>query len=152
MPPLAGGAPPAKKGRGPLFWIAVGCCGCILLGLLLGGLLGGGAYVMTKGVADAAHAWIADVRTGGADAALAGMTDALAARITDEELEEIVAAIQQSSDATLPSRSIENDRALLTGVLTGSGPPKAIHLVLLKVGGDWKIDDVRLDDATAFGQ
>jgi len=107
---------------------------------------------MTKGVADAAHAWIADVRTGGADAARAGMTDTLAARVTDEELEEIVAAIQQSSDATLPSRSIENDRAMLTGVLTGSGPPRAIHLVLLKQGDDWKIDDLRVDDVASLGE
>ena len=152
MPPLAGGAPPAKKGRGPLFWIAVGCCGCILLGLLLGGLLGGGAYVMTKGVADAAHGWIADVRAGGADAALAGMTEACASRITDDELEELVAAIQESTDATLPSRSIENDRAVLTGVLTGSGEPRAIILELVKEGGDWKVDDVRLDDVATFGQ
>jgi hypothetical protein len=80
------------------------------------------------------------------------MTEACAARITDGELEELVAAIQESTDATLPSRSIENDRALLAGVLTGSSQPRAIHLVLLKEGGDWKVDDVRLEDATTFGQ
>jgi predicted component of type VI protein secretion system len=153
VPPMAGGPPPAKKGRGPVFWIAVGCCGCVLLVMLLGGLLGGGAYVMTRGVADAAHGWITDVRAGGADAAVAGMTGACASRISDDELDALVMAIQDSTDATLPSRAVENDRAVLTGVLTGTGAPRAIVLQLVQEDGGWKVDDVRIDDvATTFGE
>ena len=107
---------------------------------------------MTKGVADAAHAWAADVRTGGADAALAGMTDEYAARLSDEELDEIVAAIQESTDVTLPSRAVENDRAMLTGVLTGPAQPRAINIQMVKQGDAWKIEDVRLDDVASFGE
>jgi predicted component of type VI protein secretion system len=151
VPQMAGATVPVKKGRGPIFWVSVGCCGCLLLVLLLGGLLGGGAFLMTKGVADAGHAWITDVRASGEDAARVGMTDAFASRVSEDDLEAIVAAIQESSDATLPSRQVDNDRAVLAGVLTGSGEPRSIVIQLVKQGGGWKVDDVRLDDVATFG-
>jgi predicted component of type VI protein secretion system len=153
VPQMSGGAPPAKKGRGPVFWIAVGCCGCLLLVLVLGGLLGGGAFLMTKGVADAGHAWLADVREGRTDQALGQLTDECRSRLTDAELEEIVSAIQGSDDATFPSRQVENDRAVLTGVLTGSGAPRPVVLHLVKQDGGWMIDDVVFEEGLGtFGE
>jgi hypothetical protein len=146
VPQMSGGAPPAKKGRGPVFWIAVGCCGCLLLVLLLGGLLGGGAFLMTKGVADAGHAWLADVREGRTDQAFAQLTDAYRARLTEAEVDEIISAIQESDDATFPGRQLENDNAVLTGVLTGSGGSRPIVLRLVKEDGGWKVDDVSFED------
>jgi hypothetical protein len=142
VPQMAGGAPPAKKGRGPVFWIAIGCCGCLLLVVLLGGLLGGGVFVMTKGAADAAHGWLTEVREGRTDEAIGGLTEDYRSRLTEAEFEEIVSAIQQSEDTTFPSRSVDNDRATLTGVLTGPGGSRPIVLRLVKQGGDWKVDDV----------
>ena len=57
----------------------------------------------------------------------------------------MAAAIQRSKDATFVSRSIDNDRAVLKGVLTGGGrPPQPITIHLVKEGGAWKVDDVRL--------
>jgi hypothetical protein len=103
-------------------------------------------------VADAAHGWLADVRAGGFDAATNGMTDTYNSRLSDAELEEIVAAIQNSDDATFPSRSVENDRAMLNGVLTGPGEPRVIAIQMMKVGDEWKVDDVRLDDVSSFGE
>jgi len=152
VPQMAGGSPPAKKGRSPFFWIGIGCCGCLLLGVLLGGLLGGGVFVMTKGAADAGHGWLADVREGRVDEAAQGSTDQLRSRLTGGELDHVVSAIEQSQDATFPSRSVDNDRAVLTGVLTGAADPQAIVLQLVKEGGEWKVDDVRLDDVRSFGQ
>ena len=35
VPQMPAGAPPAKKGRSPLVWMIVGCCGCLLLVRLL---------------------------------------------------------------------------------------------------------------------
>jgi hypothetical protein len=148
---MSGGPPPAKKGRGPFFWILVGCCGCLLLVVLLGGLLGGSVFVMTKGAADATHAWLADVREGRMDEAAAGATDDYRSRLDRGEARTVVSAIEQSTDATLPSRSVNNDRAVLTGVLTGGGEPQAIVIQLVKEGGVWKVDDVRLEDARSFG-
>ena len=149
---MAGGAPPAKKGKGPVFWIAVGCCGCLLLVALIGGLLGGGAFLMTKCVADASHGWLADVREGRTEEAMAGLTDEYRSRLTPEEVEELASVIQQSTDATFPSRSLNNDRAVLTGVLTGSGQPHAVIIQLVKEGDDWKVDDVSIDEAPSFGE
>jgi hypothetical protein len=149
---MAGGAPPAKKGKGPVFWVAVGCCGCLLLVALLGGLLGGGAFLMTRGVADASQAWLADVREGRTEEAMAGLSDEYRSRLTPDEVEELVSVIQQSTDATFPSRSVNNDRAVLTGVLTGSGQPHAVIIKLVKEGDDWKVDDVSINEALSFGE
>ncbi len=152
---MSGGAPPAKKGRGPFFWIAVGCGGCLLLGLLLGGLLGGGAWLMGKGlvdVGDAGHAWLGEVREGRTDDAMARLTDEYRSRLTQVELEELVSVIQQSTDATFPSRQVDNNKAVLTGVLTGSGQPRAVVIRMVKQADGWKVDDVRIDDVTSFGE
>jgi hypothetical protein len=146
VPQMSSGAPPAKKGRGPVFWIAIGCCGCILLAALLGALGFGGAFLMTKGAADAAHGWLGEVREGRTDEALAGLSEEYRSRLTEDELEAIVSAIRDSDDATFPGRQVDNDRAMLTGVLTGSGGPRPIVLRLVKRDGSWKVDDVIFED------
>jgi len=142
VPQMPAGAPPAKKGKGPIFWVAVGCCGCLLLVALIAGVIGGGAYMATKGAADAAHAWLGEVRQG--QSAEAGLTEAYRSRLSADELEAITSAITQSKDATFLQRSVDNDRATLTGVLTGGGTPQPIVVTLLKEGGTWKVDDVTL--------
>jgi hypothetical protein len=143
---MAGGAPMVKKGRGPVFWISVGCCGCLLLVLILGGLLGGGAFLMTKGAADAGHAWLTDVREGRTEQALAQLTDDYRSRLTEAELQEIISRIQESTDATFPGRQLHNDRAVLSGVLTGSNGSHPIAIRLVKQDGTWKVDDVTFEE------
>jgi hypothetical protein len=141
---MPGGAPPAKKGKSPLFWVAIGCCGCLLLVAALAGVIGGGVFMATKGAADAAHAWLGHVRQGQTDAVAAGMTEAYRSRPTAEEVEAVTTAIGESKDATFLSRSVDNDRATLTGVLTGGPSPQPIVIKLVKEGGAWKVDDVTL--------
>jgi hypothetical protein len=148
---MPGEAPPPKKGRGPFFWIAVGCCGCLLLAVLMGGLLGSSVYVMTKGAADAAHGWLADVREGRVDEAAQRMSDQYRPKLTGGEIEDVFLAVAQSDDATFFSRQVDNDRAVLAGVLTGGAEPQAIAIQLVKQGGTWKIDEVRLDDVGSWG-
>jgi hypothetical protein len=142
VPQMPAGAPPAKKGKGPIFWVAVGCCGCLLLVALLAGVIGGGVYMATKGAADAAHAWLGEVRQG--QNAEAGMTEAYRSRLSSDELQAVTSAIAQSKDATFLQRSVDNDRATLTGVLTGGGSTQPIVVKMLKEGGSWKVDDVTL--------
>jgi hypothetical protein len=139
---MPSGAPPAKKGKSPFFWIAIGCCGCLLLVLLLAGVIGGGAYMATKGAADAAHAWLGEIRQG--QSPEAGMTDAYRSRLSPDELQAVTSAIAGSKDATFFQRSVDNDRATLSGVLTGGGSTQPIVVTLVKEGGTWKVDEVTL--------
>lgn len=145
VPPMAGAAPPAK-GRKPWFWIVVGCCGCLLLAGAILAVTAGGAWFMTQGAADAAQGWLADVRAGGQGSATEGLSSAYRSRIDDEELGRIVAAVEGSTDATFFGRSVQSDRAVLTGFLTGSGGRRPIVIRLAKEGDGWKVDDVRIDE------
>ncbi len=92
------------------------------------------------------------MREGRTEEAMAGLSDEYRSRLTPEEAEELVSVIQQSTDATFPSKSVDNDRAVLTGVLTGSGQPHAVIIQLVKEGDDWKVDNVSIDDAPSFGE
>src|SRR5512143_2441681 len=144
VPQMPAGAPPARKGRSPLFWVAIGCCGCLLLVALLIAVIGGGAYMATKPASNAAQTWLGEVRQSRMDEAAAGLSSEYRARATPEELQALAEAIQRSKDATFYQRSIDNDKAVLKGVLTGGGTPRPITIHLLKEGGAWKVDDVRL--------
>jgi predicted component of type VI protein secretion system len=144
VPQMAGGGVPPKKGKSPLFWVAIGCCGCLLLVAALAGVIGGGVFMATKGAADAAQAWLGHVRQNETEQVAAGMTEAYRRRPTAEEVEAVTTAIAQSKDATFLSRSVDNDRATLTGVLTGGPSPQPIVIKLVKEGGAWKVDDVTI--------
>jgi predicted component of type VI protein secretion system len=144
VPQMPAGAPPAKKGKGPIFWILTGCCGCLLLVALLAGVIGGGVYMATKGAADAGHAWLGEVRQGRMEQAAEGMTDAFRSRLAEDETQAVLQAIAQSQDATFLQRSVDNDRATLTGVITGGPAPQPVVLKLVKEGEGWKVDDVTL--------
>ncbi len=134
----------AKKGRSPFFWIAIGCCGCLLLVAIVAGILGGGVYMATKGAADAGHAWLGAVREGRTDEAVSGLSNGYRERLTRAEFREIASTIQRSTDATFFSRSVENERAKLAGVLTGPAGSQPIEITLVKEGDAWKVDDVSL--------
>jgi hypothetical protein len=140
MPP---GAAPARKGRSPLFWILTGCCGCILLVGLLVAVIAGGAFMATRPAANAAQTWLGEVRQSQVEAAAAGLSAGYKARLDEQQYQALATVIQQSKDATFVSRSVDNDRATLKGVLTG-GATQPITIVLVKEGGEWKVDDVRL--------
>ena len=145
VPQMPAGAAPAKKGRSPIFWIVTGCCGCLLLGALLVAVIGSGAFMATRPAANAAQTWLSEVRTNQMDAAAAGLSSAYRGRLDEQEMQAVAAVIQRSKDATFVQRSIENDRAVLRGVLTGTGgPPQPITIHLVKEAGAWKVDDVRL--------
>jgi hypothetical protein len=142
VPQMPGGGAPAKKGKSPIFWVAIGCCGCLLAVAALAAVIGGGVFMATKGAADAAHAWLADVRESKTEAVEQGLSRAYRARLGQEDLEALETRIKASRDATFPGRSVESNRAKLTGVLTGAGSPQPVVIRLVKEDGDWKVDDV----------
>ncbi len=142
VPQMPAGPTPAKKGRSPVFWAGIGCCGCLLLLAAIAAVIGLGVYSATKAPAEAAHAWLAEVRQGRMEQAAAGLSNGYRERLSSEEFEALTSRIRSSTDATFPARSVDNDRAKLTGVLTGAGSRQPIVIRLVKEGGAWKIDDV----------
>jgi predicted component of type VI protein secretion system len=144
VPQMPAGPAPAKAGRSPLVWIGVGCCGCLLLVVAVVAAIFGGTYMATKGAADATHAWLGEVRAGRSAEVQAGLSESYRGRLDTDELSELAGAIAQSQDATFPARVVDNDRATLTGVLTGGGSTRPVVVRLVKEGGSWKIDDVTL--------
>ena len=103
VPQMPGGAPPAEKGKSPLFWVAIGCCGCLLLVALLAGVIGGGVFMATKGAADAAHAWLGQVRQGQTERGRSRDDRGLSqTRPTAEEVEAITTAIARLEGRDLP--------------------------------------------------
>jgi hypothetical protein len=99
----------------------------------------------TRPAANAAQQWLAEVRQNRMDAAAAGLSSEFRARLDENEMQAVTVAVQRSTDATFVQRSIDNDRAVLKGILTGSGgPPQPITIHLVKEAGAWKVDDVRL--------
>jgi predicted component of type VI protein secretion system len=144
VPQMPAGPAPAKKGRSPLVWVGVGCCGCLLLVGIFFAAIFGGTYMATKGAADATHAWLGQVRAGQTAQVQAGLSDSYRSQLDEEQLQAIMAVIAQSKDATFPARSVVNDRATMTGVLTGGGPPQPVVVQLVKEGDAWKIDGVTL--------
>lgn len=141
------GAAPAKKGRGPFFWIVTGCCGCLLLVLVLAGLIGGGVYYATKGAAEAAHTHVRLVKSGEIDKAYEGLAQSYRAQMSLQEFEQLIAAhpgLKDNLDATFMKRSVTNDTATISGVLVSSaGPPEPVTFTLVKEGGAWKVNGIR---------
>jgi hypothetical protein len=145
VPQMPAGPAPAKKGKSPLVWIGVGCCGCVLLVGIFAAAIFGGAWMATRGAADATHAWLGHVRQGQTVEMQAGLSASYRSQLDTQELERISTIIARSKDATFPGRSVDNDRATMTGVLTGGGgPPRPIVIRLVKEGGAWKVDGVTL--------
>ena len=147
---IPAGAAPAKKGRGPFFWIGAGCCGCLLLVVLFTGILGGGVWFMTRGAAEAAQARLQQLRDGEITAVWQnGLSTAYKATLDPQGLEDLVArhpGLREYRDATFWRRSVDDKRAVLAGVLTSaSGPPEAVTIRLVKEGGEWKIDEIRFE-------
>jgi FHA domain-containing protein len=148
MPPVPApgeGAPP-KKGKGPLFWVASGCCGCLLLSVLFSAVVGGFIYNMTSGAVEAVRTQLADLKSGNLDAAYGRFTEDYKARVSREEFEVLVSqhpGLRENSDSTFWKRSVENARGEVSGMLTStSGTKEMVTYRLQKEGGTWKISDI----------
>jgi FHA domain-containing protein/uncharacterized protein DUF4864 len=152
VPPMA--APPVapKKGRSPVFWIGLGCCGC--LGLVLAGiaLIGGAAMFATRGAVEAVRAQITQIKAGDMEGAYQRMSDSYRATHTSADFGGFVArhpGLKENSDSTFTTRNVNNDKAHLEGYLmAASGAKETVAYDLVK-SGDWKIDDIKFDGESA---
>ena len=142
LPP--GAPPPGTKGRGPLFWVGGGCCGCLALVLILAGVIGGGVWFMTGAVVEAVRAQIADIKRGDIDAAYARMSEDYRSRVARDEFAALVArpSLMQNTDSTFTNRNVQNDTGTVAGTLSGGGVTEAVTYSLIKEGGEWKISGI----------
>ena len=143
---MAPAPPPPKKGKSPVFWVATGCCGCLLLVIALVAVIGGAAFHMTADAVAAVRGQLADLKAGNKDAAYDRFSEDYKARVSREEFEVLVSrhgALRDNADSTFWKRSIENDRGQVSGVLTStSGTREMVSYRLVKEGGAWKISDI----------
>jgi pSer/pThr/pTyr-binding forkhead associated (FHA) protein len=145
-PPDSPVAAPPKKGKGPLFWIAGGCCGCILISVAVVALLGGAAFHMTSDAVAAVRGQLADLKAGNTDAAYQRCSEEYKARVSAEEFQVLVSrhpGLRENADSTFWKRSIENDRGEVSGMLTStSGTRETVSYRLVKESGGWKVSDI----------
>jgi hypothetical protein len=151
VPQMPAGAPPANKGKSPLFWVAGGCGGCLLLIVALIVAISGGVWMSSRGARAAAQAWVGHLRTNDLQAARAGLTDDCGRLMTDEDLAKLATAVAASPDLSFRlwggrSISVESDTVDLFGVLGGTGESRSVTFHLIRKGAVWKIDKVRLEE------
>jgi hypothetical protein len=156
-PPRPGGAvagppaAPARTGRSPWFWVALGCGGLLFLMLLAGagiGLLVYKAKRAMDGPVDEVKAQLADVRGGNLDAAYARLAPAYQAEVSKEEFQAFAgkhAGFAQNADTTFNNRSFANDTASISGSLQAvSGESEDASFKLQKQGDAWKVTAIEV--------
>jgi hypothetical protein len=154
VPPMAHPPAPAKKGKGPVFWVALGCCGCLLLTLLGFGAIVGGAFFMSSGAVEAARAQLADIKAGNLDAAYARTTSSYQATHSAAAFAAFVErhpGLKGNTDSTFMNRKVENNTATLSGTLTHAAGTEVVEYTLAKEGPEWKISGLTVDGDDGTG-
>jgi hypothetical protein len=145
-PPVAG-----KKGKGPLFWVLTGCCGCLLLGVMASAGIFGAMFYSTQAPANAVQTQLAELRRGDLEGAYHRLSSDLQAQLPREEFARLVGehpGLKDNKDATFWSRSVNNDKAKLSGLLTSqAGERETASFELVKEGGEWRVSAFRVGDA-----
>jgi FHA domain-containing protein len=152
VPPMAPPPLPPKKGRSPVFWIGLGCCGCLGVVVAVIALIGGAAMFATRGAVEAARAQLAEIKAGNMDAAYGRMSDSYRQSHTAADFTAFVArhpGLKENSDSTFTTRNVQNDQAHLEGYLmAASGAKETVAYELVKAG-EWKIDDIKFEGESA---
>jgi hypothetical protein len=149
--------PPPKKGRGPLFWVATGCVGCLGLVVLVGAVVVGGFYMMTRGPVEAVRVQLDEIKRGDLEDAYRRLSQATQARLSREDFERLVAAhpaLGQHTGAQLGfphGVEIVNARAEVKGVLVAPGGAREEAVfTLVREGGEWKTDSILIGGQPAL--
>jgi hypothetical protein len=147
---MPAGTAPAKKGKGPVFWIFAGCCGCLLVGVILTALLGGSVFMMTAAPVSAIREQLTALKA--KDEAKACAYLASSAAIDCDRLKQLAvehAGLGDNKDSTFWQRSIQNDRATVSGVLLSeSGQSEPATFSLVKEGADWKVVNILFESVS----
>jgi predicted component of type VI protein secretion system len=147
------GPAPGGSMKKPLMWVAGGCCGCLLLMLIVAGVVGGFAYFASQEPAKAVRAQLAEVRAGQIEAAFQRLDEPYQVALSEPGFEQFVdshPALRDNVDASFHQISMTNDRATLAGVLTSSTEERAeARFELRHRSGEWKITSIEVDGQVA---
>ena len=149
--PQMSAPPPPRKGRSPIFWIATGCSGCLVLVVAFVGLIVGGVYLATQAPAAAVRRQLADIKAGRVESAYEATSAGFKTSHDLPAFKRMVSGhpgLSDYADSTFLQRSVNNDVATLSGTLTStSGTKEAATFRLVKEGGAWRIADIRFGGA-----
>ena len=152
VPPMAPPLAAPKKGRSPIFWIGLGCCGCLVLVAAFVALIGGAAMFATRGVVEAVRAQLTQIKAGDMEGAYERMSDSYRATHSSADFAAFVGrhpGLKENSDSTFTTRNVNNDKAHLEGYLmAASGAKETVTYELVK-SGDWKIEDIKFEGESA---
>lgn len=145
----------SKKGKGPFFWAALGCGGCLSMVILFVAVLAGGAFYFMKGPVDTVEAQLGEIRAGDMEKAYSRFSEGYRARSSPEEFALFVVehpALKDNAKARFwpPSGTVKvvNDRASLKGtIVSTSGAREEALYELARERGEWKISALRLEPA-----
>jgi len=147
-------APPGapKQGRSPVFWVGLGCCGCLGLVVVVIGLVFGAAFFATRGAVDAVRAQLAQIKAGDLDGAYKKMSPSYQQAHSAADFTAFVGrhpALKENADSTFSTQTVNNDKGHLEGVLVAkSGTREAVTYELTRHGG-WTIDDIKFEGESA---
>ncbi len=149
VPPEA----PPKRGRGPLFWIGLGCGGCLTMVVGFVALLAGGFYFVTRGPLDAVSDHVARIRAGDLAGAYAQLSEEHRARVTQEEFQALVEAhttLKDNAEVGVwpPAGSFRrvNDRAVVRArIVAKSGLSEVLVCELVQEGGAWRVASLAVE-------
>lgn len=153
VPPMAVGPPPARKKKGPFFWIATGCVGCLTSVVAVIVLLGAGFYFLTRGPVSAVDAELSAIREGRLDDAYLGLSESYRQRVSREDFARLVAEHAALAGSTTTqswslsnSVKIDNDKARVTRtLLSSSGQKEEAVFELVKESGQWLISSIQIE-------
>jgi hypothetical protein len=147
VPQMPAAPAPVKKGKGPVFWIFGGCCGCLLLVALVVALFSGGLFFLTQAPANAVREQLKALKA--KDDATACALLATGGSLDCDQLKELAVrhpGLGENKDSTFVKRSVQNDKATLGGFLVSeSGQSEPVTFTLTKVGGDWKVVEIQFE-------
>jgi FHA domain/Domain of unknown function (DUF4864) len=158
-PSMGSGGPAAvKKGKGPLFWGLTGCCGCLVLLAILGGILAVTIPGRIKSLIamvdkstpaiEAVKAMLNELKADEFDQAYARCSTAYRERVSRQQFEALVEAhpaLHRNSDITFMHRSTVNGVVTLEdAVLVASTSPEQelVTFRLVEESTEWKIDEM----------
>ncbi len=128
-----------------LKWIGIGCLVLAIVACCVASSCAGLIYQATSAPAEAAHAFLRDVRTGNDATALARMSGSYQSThdlATFSASVSTVPSLRAHTDATLASRNIENSYATISGSLTTATGEIPVQIRLSSVSGSWYVDNV----------